>query len=137
MKQLIIILCALCLTACMSRLSSPEISGHIINEQGEPLAHVQVGDSLTDEQGYFNLPEQRYYAFFLTDLLAMEAPAVYVQKSVSKAEFQTCVLTYDNPYGGGQRAGAQWLVGKIILQRAHISDLQHQMSDCRLKNEEK
>lgn len=137
MKQLIIILYALCLTACISRLASPEISGHVINEQGEPLAHVQVGESLTDVQGYFNLPEKRYHAFFLTELLVMEAPAVYVQKHVTKAGFQTCMLTYDHPYGGGQRAGAQWRVGKIVLQSVHVSDLSHKIGDCRLKNEEK
>ena len=137
MKQLIILMCALCLTACISRLSSPEISGHVINEKGEPLSHVEVGESVTGANGEFKLPEKRYYAFFLTELLLMEAPAVYVQKYVAKAGFQTCMLTYDNPYGGGQRAGAQWHVGKIVLQQAQAEDLAHEITDCRLKTEEK
>ena len=137
MKVLAVFILSFCLSACISRLSRPEMMGQIIDDTGHPIAKVQVGETVTDLQGYFSLDEQRYYAFLLTEILAMEAPMVYVQEHVSKVGYQSCFLTYYNPYGGGQRKGAKWQIGQIVLHAQLDASDEHEITDCTEKNIEK
>ena len=122
-SSLLILLIALSLTACISRLSRPEMTGQIIDEMNQPIPNVSVGESKTDKNGFFTLKEHRYNAFLLTEILVMEAPAVFVQEVVEKSGYQTCFLEYYNSYGGGQAKGAKWEVGQVVLKLEHSNNL--------------
>ena len=91
------------------------MTGQVIDSLNHPISGVKVGEVSTDQNGFFRLEERRYYAFLLTEILAMEAPALGVQESVEKAGFQTCYLQMFSSFGGGQSKGAKWEVGQIIL----------------------
>jgi hypothetical protein len=137
MKLLCILTISFCLSACISRLSRPEISGHVIDEHGQPIAQVQVGETYTNLNGYFQLKEQRYSAFLLKEIMHMEAPPVFVQESVIKSGYQSCYLQYSHRFGGGQRKGAKWELGKIILQSNLNALGQSEIEDCTIKTQEK
>ncbi len=119
MKVLCILAISFCLSACISRLSRPEISGHVVDELGQPIANVRLAETQTDQNGYFLLKEQRYSVFLLKEMMQMEAPPVSFQVTLNKLGYQTCYLQYFNRFGGGQAKGARWEVGQVIL----ISDL--------------
>jgi hypothetical protein len=137
MKLLCILTISLCLSACISRLSRPEISGQVVDGRGQPIAAVQVAETQTDQHGYFQLKEQRYSAFLLKEIMYMEAPPVFFQTTVIKFGYQPCYLHYFNRFGGGQRKGAQWKLGKIILQSNLNAQGQRGIDDCTVKTQEK
>lgn len=111
---MIVIMCFL-LTACISRLSRPEIRGVIVDESQHPLIGVKVGETFTNAHGEFKLPEQRYWAFVLKEFMYREAPPVYVQENVIKAGYMPCQLKYYSKFGGGIAKGAQHLIGTVQL----------------------
>ena len=133
MKLLCIFTISFCLSGCISRLSRPEMTGQVVDTVGKPIANVQVGEVETDQNGYFQLKERRYYAFFLKEMMYMEAPPVFVRKRVFKPNFQTCDLQYFNRFGGGQRKGAKLVVGKVILHSSLNEKEQNEINDCDVK----
>ena len=137
MKVLCILAISFALSACISRLSRPEISGQVIDQFDQPLGQVKVGETQTDMQGNFRLKERRYAAFLLKEIMYMEAPPVFVQERLNKQGYQPCDLQYFNSHGGGQRKGAQWKVGKIILQSNLNTAKQDEIPDCTVKTQEK
>ena len=136
MKLLCILTISFCLVGCISRLSRPEMTGQVINAQNQPIAHVQVGEMQTDQNGYFQLKERRYYAFLLKEMMYMEAPSVFVREIVSQQGYSTCHLKYFSRYGGGQSRGAKWSVGKIILQSNSNATDPKKIGDCTVKTQE-
>lgn len=137
MKVLCILAICFILSACISRLSRPEILGQVIDEFDQPIALVQVGEAQTDMQGNFRLKERRYSAFLLKEIMYMEAPPIWVQERLNKQGYQQCYLKYFNSHGGGQRKGVQWDVGKIILQSNLNTAKQDEIHDCTVKTQEK
>lgn len=115
MKIIFILITCLSLSACISRLSRPLITGTVVDHEGRFLKDVQVGETQTDAFGYFSLKERRYYAFLFKEILYMEAPMLYVSEMVSLEGYRQCQIKYYNPYGGGQAKGAKWLVGQIVM----------------------
>ena len=63
MKIFAIIMLCLALTACISRLSRPQMIGTVVNPAGQPLVGVKIGETVSDAQGYFSLKERRYNVF--------------------------------------------------------------------------
>lgn len=115
MKIIFILITCLSLSACISRLSRPLISGTVVDSEGRFLKDAHVGETQTDAYGRFSLKERRYYAFLFKEILYMEAPAVYVSEMVSLEGYRQCQIKYYNPRGGGQAKGAKWLVGQIVM----------------------
>lgn len=139
MKYHTIVLVIMCflLTACISRLSRPEMRGVVVDEHQQPLANVQVGETLTNMHGEFKLPEQRYWAFLLKEIMYTEAPPVYVRENVIKVGYTPCHLEYWSRYGGGSRKGAQYVVGTIqlipIAQQIHLETAAN-WAECQTEN---
>jgi hypothetical protein len=109
----------------------------VIDGRGQPIAYVQVGETQTNQNGDFQLKEQRYSAFLLKEIMYMEAPPVFVQETVTKPGYQSCSLQYFNRFGGGQRKGGKWQLGKIILQSNLNAQGQSEIPDCMIKTQEK
>jgi len=63
---------AISLQSCVSRLRRPEITGVIVDYDKNPIANCKVGEALTDKNGRFKLAEERYKAFLLTEIFAMD-----------------------------------------------------------------
>ena len=64
MKNYVLFLVSILCTSCLvSRMSRPIITGRVLDYQGNPIEHCQVGEVMTDKQGYFRLPERRYHEF--------------------------------------------------------------------------
>jgi len=137
MKLLYIFTISFCLTACISRLSRPEMTGQVVDESGQPIPLAQIGESISDDHGFFRLNERRYFAFLLKEIVYMEAPPVFVQEQVSKSGYQTCYLHYSHPFGGGQRKGAQLQLGQVMLNTNFNAKILNQFLDCTIKTQEK
>ncbi|EMM86104.1 hypothetical protein LEP1GSC039_2153 [Leptospira santarosai str. 2000027870] len=52
------------LLSCVSRLRRPELVGTIVDYDKNPIEGCAVGETSTDRNGKFVLPERRYYEFF-------------------------------------------------------------------------
>jgi len=103
--------------SCISRLRRPEITGVIVDYDKKPIANCKVGEVLTDKNGTFKLPEERYNAFLLTELFAMEAPPLMVLEPVEKEGFEKDAVSIFHKWGGGQRKGAKYKVDTIFLRK--------------------
>lgn len=55
---------ALSLSSCISRLSSPQITGIIVDYDKKPVIGCKVGEAVTDNDGKFFLPEKRYNVLY-------------------------------------------------------------------------
>ncbi|TDG36440.1 hypothetical protein EZJ43_07940 [Pedobacter changchengzhani] len=113
------ILCLLSITfgSCISRLSRPQITGTIVNYDKKPIKGCKVGEVLTDENGHFTLPERRYNAFLLTEIMVMEAPPLFVFEPIEKEGFESDVISMSNPFGGGKPKGAKSPIDTIFLKK--------------------
>lgn len=103
--------------SCISRLRRPEITGVIVDYDKNPIANCKVGEALTDKNGKFRLDEQRYNAFFLTEMFAMEAPPLMVMEMVEKTDFQSDAISIFHKWGGGRRKGATYKIDTVFLRR--------------------
>ncbi|WAC42589.1 hypothetical protein [Pedobacter sp. SL55] len=107
----------LSLQSCISRLRRPEITGVIVDYAKNPIANCKVGEVVTDNNGRFKLPEQRYNAFLLSEMFVMEAPPLMVWEPVEKEGFVNDAVLIYSKWGGGQRKGAKTVIDTIFLKR--------------------
>lgn len=103
--------------SCISRLRRPEITGVIVDYDKKPIANCKVGEVLTDKNGRFKLAEERYNAFLLTEMFAMEAPPLMVWEQVEKEGFEKDVISIFHKWGGGRRKGAKTNIDTIFLKK--------------------
>ena len=115
MKNYVLFLVSILCTSCLvSRMARPIITGRVLDYQGNPIEKCQVGEVLTDEQGYFTIPEKRYHEF---TFIGFEAPPVYVSEEVKKEGYEPDAIVMMSRYGGGNRRGTVWLANDIYLRR--------------------
>lgn len=107
------------LQSCILRLSRPEITGVIVDYDKNPIANCKVGEVLTDKNGRFKLSEERYNAFFLTEMFVMEAPPLMVFEPIEKEGFEKDAVSIFNRYGGGQIKGAKSEMDTIFLRKVN------------------
>ena len=105
------------LLSCISRLRRPEITGVIVDYDKNAIVNCKVGEVLTDKNGRFKLQEERYNAFFLTELFVMEAPPLMVNELVEKAGFEKDMISIFSSRGGGQGKGAKMTIDTIYLRK--------------------
>jgi len=105
--------------SCISRLRRPEIKGVIVDYDKNPVANCKVGEALTDKNGKFKLAEERYNAFLLTELFAMEAPPLMVFEPVEKEGFEKDAISIFHKWGGGRRKGAKTNIDTIFLRKTN------------------
>lgn len=108
---------AISLQSCVSRLRRPEITGVIVDYDKNPIANCKVGEALTDKNGRFKLAEERYNAFLLTEIFAMEAPPLMVFEPVEKEGFEKDAISIFHKWGGGRRKGAKTTIDTIFLKK--------------------
>lgn len=118
-KPLLFICILLSTQSCISRLRRPEITGVIVDYDKNPIANCKVGEVLTDKNGKFKLTEERYNAFFLTEMFAMEAPPLMVMEIVEKDGFVKDVVSMYSSRGGGLRKGAKANIDTIFLRKTN------------------
>lgn len=105
--------------SCISRLRRPEITGVIVDYDKNPVANCKVGEALTDKNGRFKLDEERYNAFLLTEIFAMEAPPLMVFEPVEKEGFEKDAISIFHKWGGGRRKGAKTTIDTIFLKKVN------------------
>ncbi|WP_316795504.1 hypothetical protein [Pedobacter agri] len=108
---------AISLQSCISRLARPEISGTILDYDNNPVVGCAVGETFTRQDGSFLLPEKRYYKFILSEIFMSEGPPLYVNESVEKKGFITDAITIFHKWGGGQSKGAKMSFGTVYLKK--------------------
>lgn len=119
LTYLLLALTIFSLQSCISRLRRPEITGVIVDYDKNPIANCKVGEVLTDKNGKFKLTEERYNAFFLTEMFAMEAPPLMVMEIVQKDGFEKDAVSIFHKWGGGQIKGAKYKVDTIFLRKVN------------------
>lgn len=95
-------------------MARPIITGRVLDYYGNPIEHCQVGEVMTDKQGYFRLPERRYHEF---TFIGFEAPPVHVSEQVSKEGYESDMIVMWDRYGGGASKGTVWDVHDIYLKK--------------------
>lgn len=103
--------------SCISRLSRPEITGTIVDYDKKPIKDCKVGETITDNDGHFTLPERRYNAFLLSEMMVMEAPPLFVFEPIEKEGFENDVISMSHPFGGGKPKGAKSPIDTIFLKK--------------------
>lgn len=116
-KIIAVSLMALSLSSCISRLSRPHITGCIVDYDKKPVIGCKVGEAITDNDGNFILPEKRYNAFILTELMVMEAPPLMVFEPIEKKGFEKDAISMFSERGGGRIKGARYTIDTIFLKR--------------------
>lgn len=112
------IISACFLSACVSRLARPAITGTILDYQNKPVAGFKIGEeTVTDANGKFYLKEIRYSKFFIPEMFYMEAPPIHYQEELKKEGFLTYNIEGFNRYGGGRAKGAIDNLDTIYVKR--------------------
>ena len=135
MKIFAIIMLCLALTACISRLSRPQMIGTVVNPAGQPLVGVKIGETVSDAQGYFSLKERRYNVFLLKELLYMEAPPLHISEPVRLNGYQGCWISLSQPFGGGRAKGATWSLGQVVIYPNLGQDAVKSLPICTIKSD--
>jgi hypothetical protein len=104
------------LVSCISRLERPEITGVVLDYKNKPIADCIVGETKTNNEGEFVLPEMRGNKFFLSEIIAMEAPPLFIHEAITKDGFESDAFVYFSRFGGGQSKGAKFNIGAIYLR---------------------
>lgn len=106
----------LCQSCLVSRCERPQIIGYIYDKNTKrPVVNCKVGETLTDETGYFNLKEKRYPQF---TFFGYEAPPVIVNEGVFKEGYEKETIALYNSFGGGLRKGTIHQADTIYLKKA-------------------
>ena len=114
MKNYVLFLVSILCTSCLvSRMASPIITGRVLDYHGNPIENCQVGEVLTDEQGYFTIPEKRYHEF---TFIGFEAPPVHIYLEVKKEGYEPDAIVMGNPFGGADPKGTVWEAHDIYLK---------------------
>lgn len=119
LKILLLLFLMVSLSSCVSRLSRPAISGVIVDYDKKPVADCRVGETITDKDGKFYLTEKRYSKFFLSEMMILEAPPLYVMEPITKEGFKSDAISLFNPRGGGQAKGAKYQIDTIFLKKTN------------------
>lgn len=102
----------------VSRCQRPQIIGYIFDESTKsPIRNCNVGETLTDETGYYNLKEKRYRQF---TFVGYEAPPLLVNEVISKEGYEKGFINLHNPFGGGMSKGAIHNMDTIYLKKIVI-----------------
>ncbi|TDQ08303.1 carboxypeptidase-like regulatory domain-containing protein [Pedobacter metabolipauper] len=112
-------LMVLSLCSCVSRLSRPQITGVVVDYDKKPVAGCKVGEVFTNKDGRFTLPERRYNAFILSELMVMEAPPLMVHEPVEKNGYEKDAISMFSSHGGGQSKGAKYSADTIFLKKTN------------------
>ncbi|WP_165749295.1 hypothetical protein [Cellulophaga sp. Z1A5H] len=107
-------------SSCISRLVRPALSGTIVDFNGNPIDSCLVGETVTDHNGNFYLKEIRKNYFFITEVLVMEAPPLFVREQISKANYTTTVFKNFNSRGGGAKKGTHWRLDTLHLKKENF-----------------
>ena len=133
-KRIVFLSCILSLglSSCISRLARPQITGFVVDYDKKPIMGCQVGETLTDKNGRFILPERRYNEFLLTEMMVMEAPPLFVFESIEKDGFESDIIYMSSPFGGGIQKGAKYPMDTIFLKKVDQKfDLQAILHDSK------
>ncbi len=104
LKISFVFILALTLASCISRLERPRLTGFIYDAKSkDPLAGVTVGETVTDNKGYYDLPELRYWSYF--PFIFLEPAPVVVKEPIEKSGYRSTEIDIVNPSGGGVKRG--------------------------------
>ncbi len=106
------------LTSCISRLGRPMLTGTIVDFNKVPIEGCKVGETITDHNGNFILPESRYNKFLIPEIFYLEAPPLRVYETISKDSFDNKTIQLFNPYGGGLPKGTTCDLDTIYLKKS-------------------
>ncbi|MFB9080536.1 hypothetical protein ACFFLS_20595 [Flavobacterium procerum] len=107
------------LQSCLvSRCERPQIVGYIYDaESKQPIENCTVGETLSENNGYFSLNEKRYRQF---TFFGFEAPPVIVNEAIEKEGYESQSIQVMNPFGGGARKGSLHNADTIYLKKTPI-----------------
>lgn len=113
---IIVLVVSMTLLGCtvVKRSSQPKLVGFIYDAKTkQPLGGCQVGDILTDEKGYYEIPSKCYYEI---TFMAWEAPPLRVSLFVKKPGYEVVLLEGYNSFGGAN-CPVSWSAKPIFLKR--------------------
>ncbi|MDO4879735.1 MAG: carboxypeptidase regulatory-like domain-containing protein [Capnocytophaga sp.] len=113
-KYILLSFSILCSSCLILRMRSPKVIGRILDYENNPIANCQVGNSFTDDKGYFSIPEERYLSF---EILPFEAPPAGVNEIIKKEGYEPDTIMMYNPFGGAAQKGTTWDTKDIYLKR--------------------
>jgi hypothetical protein len=115
-KIMLLTLVAFLLQSCLvNRCKRPQITGYIYDaETKQPIEKCNVGETLTQNNGYFSLDEKRYRQF---TFFGYEAPMLVINEPVKKEGYESQNIEFMQPHGGGMKKGALYNVDTLYLKK--------------------
>lgn len=104
-------------SSCVSRLARPALSGYIYNYDNQPVVNCKVNETYTDNKGRFELKEIRYRRFLLLEIIALEAPALQYDLSISKQDYESYYHNWIFQHGGAGKKGALNNLDTLYIKR--------------------
>ncbi|MDQ6530563.1 hypothetical protein [Flavobacterium sp. LHD-85] len=99
----------------VNRCKRPQITGYIYDsETKRPIENCQVGEVLSQSNGYFSLKEKRYRQF---TFFGFEAPTLAVNEPVKKEGYEVQNIQFMQPFGGGMKKGAFHNADTIYIKK--------------------
>jgi hypothetical protein len=119
MKKIVFIsiLCIFSLVSCTSRMLRPTITGIIVDYENRPIANCKVGETVTDNEGKFVLPEIRYNKFLFSDFFQMEGTPLFISEIIEKEGFESEEIYMFSSYGGGNSEGTKFEMDTVHLKK--------------------
>lgn len=117
MKNIFLLLFfSILITSCFSNVRRPQLTGTIIDEEGNPIDSCAVGETYTDKNGGFVLVEKINNGFFNF----LGGPPVNISEQIRKTGYEPKELA-GRGSRGGIRKGSVWDMDTIRL-RKEITD---------------
>ncbi|AWK05923.1 hypothetical protein HYN56_17505 [Flavobacterium crocinum] len=114
-----LILVSFSFQSCLvNRCKRPQITGYVYDaETKQPIENCKVGETLSNQNGYFSLNEKRYHQF---TFFAFEAPTLSVNEPVNKEGYESQHIQFMQPFGGGMKKGALHKMDTLYLKKTLI-----------------
>ncbi len=109
-------------TSCFSRLERPKITGVIVDYDNRPINNCKVGETITDTNGYFTLPEIFEYGFFTSNIIGADRAPLIVFENIEKQGYEENILTLISGPGGRSQKSFTWNTDTIHLKKG-VTDL--------------
>ncbi|MFC4390165.1 hypothetical protein [Flavobacterium quisquiliarum] len=92
--------------------------GYIYDSETKlPIANCKVGETLSQQNGYFSLDEKRYHQF---TFFGFEAPTLMVNEPINKEGYESQQINFMQTFGGGMKKGALHKMDTLYLKKTLI-----------------
>lgn len=107
-----LVIFSLLIFSCTKKVLRPKLTGVIIDEKGAPVDSCNVGETMTDRHGRFELPEITEMGF----VTLFGRNPIFIREDIIKRGYEKRFLTAKSGRGGVSE-GSAWDMDTIVLRK--------------------